>query len=32
MERNRSVSGMENINAITNWSSIESLLLAYHKM
>jgi hypothetical protein len=32
MERNRSVSGMGKINAIINWSSIESLLLTHYKM
>ena len=30
MERNRSVSRMEKINAIINWSSIESLLLKHY--
>jgi len=30
MERNRSVSRMDKINAIINWSSIESLLLKYY--
>ena len=30
MERNRSVSRMEKINGIINWSSIESLLLKHY--
>jgi len=32
MERNRYVSRMEKINAIINWSSIESLLLKYYSV
>ena len=30
MEHNRSLARMEKINAIINWSSIESLLLKYY--
>jgi hypothetical protein len=30
MEHNRSISRMEKINAIINWSSVESLLLKHY--